>query len=192
MISLETNRLLLRSYEWEQLPALHEILSDPVTMKFWPAPFTIEQTRHWMGQSMEMYERGFGRLGLFLKEDGSLVGDAGLRVAEIDGNEENDLGYIIHAKYWEQGFGSEAAASVFKYGLEQLKLQRICANMPVDHIGSIRVAARLGMVLEKEFFNAKNRNIRTYLYAFNVRIASDAKRDTPGGFGHRAHEESQG
>ncbi|OOC58683.1 hypothetical protein BBD40_23605 [Paenibacillus ihbetae] len=168
MISLETRRLLLRSYEWKHLQALHEILSDPVTMKFWPAPFSIEQTREWIGRSMELYTSGFGRLGIFRKDNGFLIGDAGLRVVNIDGRQENDLGYIIKAKYWGQGYGKEAAAAVFNYGLHTLKLQRICANMPVDHFGSIKVAARLGMVLKREFLNQRNRNIRTYLYIYDV------------------------
>lgn len=69
---LETERLYLRSYDWRDLDQLHAILSDSVTMKFWPAPFTLDQSQQWMRQSMEMYAVGLGRLGVFLKSDGSL------------------------------------------------------------------------------------------------------------------------
>lgn len=88
---------------------------------------------------------------MFLKSDGSLIGDAGLRDSDIDGKKEIDLGYIIQAKYWRQGYGTEAAAAVLEYGVDKLDLKRICANMPVNHLDSKKVAIRLGMKLEKEF-----------------------------------------
>lgn len=169
MKGLETERLLLQPYKWEHLEPLHDILSDAETMKFWPEPFTIEQTRRWMVQSIGLYASGLGRLGIFLKSDGTLIGDAGLRVADIDGNQENDLGYIIDKRFWGKGYGTEAASAVLKYGLEELKLQRICANMPADHIGSRMVAVHLDMEWEKQFLNSKNRNIVTDLYVYAVR-----------------------
>lgn len=167
---LETERLFLRAYDWRDLDQLHAILSDPVTMKFWPAPFTLDQSQQWMRQSMEMYAVGFGRLGVFLKSDGSLIGDAGLRVSDIDSKKENDLGYIIQAKYWGHGYGVEGAAAVLKYGVDKLDLKRICANMPVNHLDSKKVAIRLGMKLEKEFKNTRNHNVLTYLYVYDARF----------------------
>lgn len=165
---LETERLLLQPYEWDNLQQLQAILSDSVTMQFWPAPFTLEQSQRWMRESLESYESGFGRLGVFHKGDGTLIGDAGLRITDIDGKREHDLGYIIHEKHWRQGYGREAASAVLSYGLDKLRLTRICANMPVDHHGSKRVAIELGMVMEKEFLNPKNRNIPTYLYVYDA------------------------
>ncbi|WP_187355550.1 GNAT family N-acetyltransferase [Paenibacillus tengchongensis] len=161
---LETERLFLRPYDREDLNRLHDLLSDPVTMEFWPAPFTLEQSQQWLRQSMETYPSGLGRLGVFCKSNGSFIGDAGLRVSELDGKQEMDLGYIIQAANWRQGYGLEAARAVLRYGVEELGLKRICANMPVHHHGSRRVAMDLGMILEKEFLNARNRNIQTCLY----------------------------
>ncbi|PYI53140.1 GNAT family N-acetyltransferase [Paenibacillus flagellatus] len=161
---LETERLVLRPYDRDQLPQLHELLSDPVTMEFWPAPFTTEQTRQWFERNRERYAEGYGRLGVFEKRDDSLIGDAGLQKTDIDGVPEWDLGYIVHANYWGKGYGAEAAAALLQYGLKTLGLPRICANMPVHHTRSQKVAVKLGMVLEKEFMNPKNRNLPTYLY----------------------------
>ena len=55
-----------------------------------------------------------------------------------------------------------------RYGFGTLQLRRICANMPVDHIASRRVAESLGMRLEKQFENKRNRNILTCLYVREV------------------------
>lgn len=168
MKSMKTERLYLRGYTLEDLPDLHNILSDPRTMSFWPAPFTHEDSERWIRRNMESYDKGFGRMAVILQESGALVGDVGLQVYEMDGVLENDLGYIIHSKYWNRGFGFEAAEAVMAYGLQDLQLKRICANMPVEHTSSRKVAEKLGMVLEKQFMNARNRNLPTFLYAKNV------------------------
>jgi RimJ/RimL family protein N-acetyltransferase len=52
-----------------------------------------------------------------------------------------------------------------RYGFEELQLPRLCANMPADHISSRRVAEKLGMRLEKEFINRRNRDVLTCLYS---------------------------
>ncbi|MDQ1914674.1 GNAT family N-acetyltransferase [Paenibacillus sp. GD4] len=162
---LESERLLLRQYTWEDLPVLHALLSNPVTMQFWPAPFTLEQSRQWIQRSLEQYPTGFGRFALIHKHTNALIGDAGLLLLEVDGRKENDLGYIIDCEYWKGGYGTEAAGAVMQYGLDRLRLKRICASMPVDHVGSRKVAERLGMKLEKQFLNKRNRDIPTCLYA---------------------------
>ena len=41
---LETERLYLRELKQEDLDRLHAIFSDEETMRFYPAPFTREQT----------------------------------------------------------------------------------------------------------------------------------------------------
>lgn len=45
---LETERLYLRELKQEDLDRLHAIFSDEETMRFYPAPFTREQTGQWI------------------------------------------------------------------------------------------------------------------------------------------------
>ena len=59
-IITETPRLQLREYQADDVMALHVILSDPITMQFWPAPFTPEATSRWIERQMSSYaERGY-------------------------------------------------------------------------------------------------------------------------------------
>lgn len=161
---LKTERLLLRKYTMDDLPKLHKIFSDPITMSFWPSAFTYEQSEQWIQRSIENYSKDLGRFAVVLQQTNQLIGDTGILSLEIAGKEENDLGYIISSSYWNHGFGFEAANAVMKYGFEVLKLKRICANMPVEHIRSRKVAEKLGMTLEKHFINSRNRDIKTWLY----------------------------
>ncbi len=163
---IETKRLIMREYSHNDVSKLYEILSSPITMSFWPAPFTLEQTENWVRNNIKRYtELGFGRWSVLLKETGEVAGDCGIMLSEIDGKQENDLGYIIHYPYWHNGFAVEAAEACKDYAFKDLGLKRLCANMPFDHEASRRVAERIGMEKEKEFFNSRNRNILTYLYS---------------------------
>lgn len=162
---LETDRLLIRPYTLEDFDVIYGILSDPVTMSFWPKPFDKEQVTHWIERNMRSYqENGFGRWLVILKERNTVVGDCGIMKSEINNQLENDLGYIIDQHYWKQGYGTEAARACMHYAFDELQLDSICINMPVDHVSSRRVAELIGMKLETEFNNSRNRNIRTYLF----------------------------
>lgn len=163
---LITSRLLLREYKKEDAGELYSIFSDERTMGFWPEPFTREQTEAWVEQQLTHYETyGYSRRLVVLQETGEVIGDCGIVKRMIDGEEENDLGYIIHAPFWNQGYGFEAAQASLDEGLYSLDLSRICANMPHDHTSSRRVAEKLGMNREKVFQNKRNRDIMTYLYS---------------------------
>ena len=71
---LETTRLRLRQHQPANHAALHAILSDPVTMQFWPAPFTPEQTQGWIERQVASYAaRGYGRWAVERAADGALI-----------------------------------------------------------------------------------------------------------------------
>lgn len=166
MSVLETNRLILREYSFDDSKELFAILSDSRTMSFWPAPSSRFQAEEWLQRNLTRYrEWGFGRWGIVLKETNRLIGDCGIVIAEIDGQLEHDLGYILHHPYWQQGLAYEAAQACKDYAFRELKMTRLCANMPYNHEGSRKIAEKIGMMKEREFNNPKNRNILTYLYA---------------------------
>ena len=166
---IETPRLALREYQPADHAALHAILSDPLTMKFWPAPFTPEQTEAWIARQIASYAaHGYGRWAAIDRASGAQIGDVGLMKAQVNGRDEIDLGYIIHHPYWRQGYALEAARAVLDFARARPSITRVVANMAHDHHGSRRVAEKLGMAFEGEFVNARNRNIRTLLFALEI------------------------
>lgn len=163
---IHTQRTHIRPYSDGDLERIYPILSDPVTMKFWPQPLTRDQVEQWVERSITEYaDTGLGRMVIELKESGEIIGDCGIRRTSINGMLENDLGYIIYAPHWRKGLATECAEAVFRSG--QLRgLPRMVANMAYDHIGSQRVAEKLGMTLETTFQNPRNRGLKTYLYSW--------------------------
>lgn len=165
---IETERLILKEYSKTDVFELNKILSNPITMSFWPTPFTLQQTENWVNKNIERYNKdGFGRWAVLLKDSGKLIGDCGIMISDIDGKQENDLGYIIHHTYWHNGFGFESANACKDYAFSNLQIKRLCANMAFNHETSRKVAEKIGMEKEKEFYNARNRNILTYLYSIS-------------------------
>lgn len=163
---IETQRLILRQWEANDLESLHRIVSDPTTMSFWPTPFTREATEAWIACSLKSYrDNGFGRWAVQLRESDEIIGDCGIIRAEVNGVMEYDLGYIIHHPHWRKGYGYESAAECMRYGFETLGINRFVANMATDNIASARVAEKLGMQLERTFNNPRNRGLETYLYS---------------------------
>lgn len=165
-IVLRTPRLILRCYQPGEDAALYPILSDPVTMRFWPQPYDREGVAGWVNRWIVSYrENGYGRWALLDRETGDRIGDAGLIRTVLMGQDVIDLGYIIHHPYWRQGYAVEAASAIRDHAFGVLGIDRLVANMAHDHTGSTRVAEKIGMVKMAEFDNSRNRNIRTFLYA---------------------------
>jgi RimJ/RimL family protein N-acetyltransferase len=163
---LETDRLRLRHWAASDEDALFAILSDPNTMRFWERPLDREQTRGWIARSVASYEEnGFGRWAVERRDDDTLVGDAGLLTLVVNGRSETDLGYIIHHPFWRQGYAAEIADAVVRYAFGVLGTVRLVASMADDHMGSRRVAEKIGMSLETTFRNPRNRDLPTLVFA---------------------------
>jgi RimJ/RimL family protein N-acetyltransferase len=161
----QTDNLVIRPYQSGDLDRLYVILSDPITMRFWPSPLTLEASQLWIDRSIESYVlHGFGRYVVVHAATGELIGDCGILRSTVAGQVVNDLGYIIHHPHWGHGYATEAARAVKEYAFGTLGLDALHANMPWNHDASRRVAEKIGMRRIQEFDNQRNRNIRTLLY----------------------------
>ena len=45
---IETERLILREYTWDDFIDLYKILSCPITMSYYPKPYDEEGTKRWI------------------------------------------------------------------------------------------------------------------------------------------------
>ena len=164
---LETERLFLREFNERDVDRWHEITSDSETLSFWPSPFSYEQAEQWILRAIKSYsDLGFGRYAIVEKSSSTLIGDCGFLKAEILGNQENDLGYILDRQYWGKGYATEAAKACFDFGTTSLGMTRIVATMETSHIASKKVAEKIGLSVKKEFLNERNRNKPTFLLTF--------------------------
>lgn len=159
---LETERLVLRDYVPEDFDALHEILSDPETMRHYPHPFRPEETRQWIQRNQTRYaEHGFGLWAVELK-GGGLIGDCGITLQNIHGQLLPEVGYHIHRDHQRRGYATEAAAACIQYAFEALGFDRVYSYMKHTNAASARVAIKNGLRFVEEYADPVNTFTRVY------------------------------
>jgi RimJ/RimL family protein N-acetyltransferase len=157
---LQTERLRLRELVAEDLDALYQVLGDAETMRFYPNPFSREETAEWIERNRDRYgEFGFGLWGLELLDTGVLVGDCGLTLQRVDGALDVEVGYHLNRAYWHRGLATEAAAACRDHAFGVLGLDRLIAIILPENTPSQGVARRIGMEIEKEADHAGLRHL---------------------------------
>jgi ribosomal-protein-alanine N-acetyltransferase len=136
-VELLTARLRLRRAAPEDVEALHEILSDPVAMRFWSSPphRSLEQSRVWL-DGMIADGPPLGE-DFVIEHQRRVIGKAGCwRLPEI--------GYILHPRHWGQGFAAEACSAAIAHIFATYDLPAITADVDPRNEASLRLLARLG------------------------------------------------
>lgn len=89
-------------------------------------------------------------MALIDKGSGEFVGQAGLILQQnVDGADETEIAYLLERKYWGNGFATEAASSCRDLAFSRFDCERVISLIDPKNFPSIRVAGRIGMVLEK-------------------------------------------
>lgn len=161
---LLSSTLRLQPWSEDSYSLLQNLLSDPITMKFWPKLYDEAGVRSWYDRALGNYSSRIGRMGVYLRKDDSFLGDAGLNPYEYEGESGLDIGWIIHHSHQRKGHGFEVGNVLLRYAREELGAPLVVANMPEDHPGSWRIAEKLGMTLDKTAPNPLNRDILTRWY----------------------------
>jgi ribosomal-protein-alanine N-acetyltransferase len=126
MAMLETSRLILREFSPDDADAIARVLSDPETMRFYPAPYDRTGVEEWIGRNLHRYTKdGHGLWAMILKANGDLIGDCGLIVQNVDGVDEVEIGYHVRRDLWGQGLATEAARACRDYGFSRLSVERL-------------------------------------------------------------------
>jgi RimJ/RimL family protein N-acetyltransferase len=160
---LETERLILRKFLPQDENALALVLSDPVTMKHYPAPIDRSGTQQWIERNLRRYaEDRVGLWAMVLKATGEMIGDCGIIRQHVEGEYLYEIGYHLRRDHWGQGLATEAAVACREWGFANLKVDRLISLIRPENVPSCQVAERNGMTIWKE---VEWRGVRTYVYA---------------------------
>ena len=149
---IETPRLTLRYITIRDSKALIPILGDREVMRYSIiGVHNRPRIRQFIEQRLLSYlECGFGLYAVVNKENQELIGYCGFFVQSVDDRKEVEIGYRLAKKYWGQGYATEAAKAVLKYGREKYNFKRFVCLIDPENTRSINVAKKLGMELEKK------------------------------------------
>ena len=115
--TIETNRMLLRALNIDDVDKLHGIFSNPLAMRYWDtSPHkSLKTTTDALEKLNESYQNEQGiSWGIISKETNELIGYFGLHSWNIS-NDQTKLGYIINPRYWGKGLGNEVLNSIIDY-----------------------------------------------------------------------------
>jgi len=148
--TIETKRLLLRSFELSDAKAVQSLAGDraiaDATLNI-PHPYEDGMAEEWISSHQLKFEAGeLSNFAIVLRTSGELIGAVGLRITPRFDRAE--LGYWIGTPYWNNGYCTEAGRTVLQYGFSVLKLNRIHASHLTRNPASGRVMQKLGMVHE--------------------------------------------
>jgi ribosomal-protein-alanine N-acetyltransferase len=150
-MQLETERLILRSFQIEDIDRMAELFANPDFMRFSLGAFTerkktvdfIEKVMGWDRASMP------SQFAVMSRSELAVIGYCGFHHhPEVPG--EVEIGCRLHPDYWNRGLMTEAARAVRNHGFADFKLPRVISLVHPENIPSRCVAEKNGMKVEKE------------------------------------------
>jgi RimJ/RimL family protein N-acetyltransferase len=168
---IETERLVLREFREDDLATMLDYWRDPLYQRYNREFADMER---FVGELVEGFiaaqaeePRRKRQLVIQRKAEDRMIGNVGIRVNDSELGEAN-IGYELNPRDWGQGYATEAAGAILRFGFKKLRLHRVWAECVVDNAGSWRVMEKLGMRREAHFHEHqwfRGRWWDTYIYA---------------------------
>jgi len=155
-VYIETNRLILREIEENDLQGIFELDSDPEVHRYLgKKPIkTMQESRAIIAYIRKQYEEhGIGRWAIIDKRTNEFIGWAGLKY-ETQVRKDlpyYDLGYRLKRKFWGKGIATETALETLNHGFHTMNLEKIYAGAHVENIASNKVLQKVGLKFIETF-----------------------------------------
>ena len=140
-------------------------------------PNTVEETKNFIQRAVvhqKEKSRGDYDLAAVLKSKDVIVGGCRIHISSPD-NREGCIGYVFNHNFWGQGYATETAKALLKFGFEWLNLHRIFATCSPANVASACVLEKIGMKCEgrlREHKRAKESG-KTHCYMQFLTINGD-------------------
>ncbi|MFB2934611.1 GNAT family N-acetyltransferase [Aerosakkonemataceae cyanobacterium BLCC-F154] len=148
--TIHTERLILRPFMLSDAPEVQRLASDraiaAVTLTI-PHPYEDGMAEDWIKTHSKAFVEGKEVVfAITFPETNILCGAIGLLINREHNRAE--LGYWIGQPFWGNGYCTEAALAIVKYGFESLGLHRIHSSHFSSNPASGRVMQKIGMRYE--------------------------------------------
>lgn len=140
---LETERLIMREWRDDDLPAFAAMNADPEVMRYFPSLQTRSESNGLVDRITEHFkEHGFGLWALEEKESQSFIGFTGFLASPIKfiSNDEIEVGWRMARAFWRRGFALEAATACIEWFWTNTNRSRI-----ISYTSKINEPSRLLM-----------------------------------------------
>ena len=148
--TLETSRLILRPFAISDSERVRELAGAKEvydTTLLIPHPYKEGVAEKWISSHAQQFYCGDGvSLAVIKKDSSDLIGSIGL--AAFQKHKRAELGYWIGTPYWGNGYCTEAAKEIIRYGFEVLGYHKISSRHMEFNPASGRVMEKAGMQKE--------------------------------------------
>ena len=145
---LVTDRLCLRGWQEEDLPAFAALNADPRVMEFLPKVLSREESDARAAQIIDHFnQHGFGLWAVEVKGGADFAGFVGLNVPAFAAHFTPcvEIGWRLAYEHWGCGYATEAARAALGFAFGTLRLKEIVSFTVPANVRSRRVMERLGM-----------------------------------------------
>ena len=154
MTQIQTERLLLRPWQPEDLGEFTRLLTDPEVTRYIIVnePFTPQDVAEVSARTVEHWEHnGFGAWVAIEKATGRWVGRIGLNeILDWPGPDKVEVGWELHQEFWGRGLATEGGRACVRYGFEVVGLARIMSATMATNAASRRVMDKCGLRFQGE------------------------------------------
>lgn len=115
-------------------------------------PNTKEQSKKFLEERLKQQKETTRKnydLAITLKS-GKLIGACGIDDLKLR-NKKGELGYCLNKDYWGNGYATETAEALLKFGFNDLDLHRIYAKCDTRNTQSAKILEKIGMKKEGRF-----------------------------------------
>lgn len=155
-IYMETERLLLRSWKYEDRKFFAEMNGDGNVMKYFPTTLSADESNSFVDRiNAEFEETGVGLYAVEIKETGEFIGYVGFHrfTFESPFSPGWEIGWRISDRFWHKGYASEAARACLDYACDKHFCNKLYSFTAVPNIPSENVMKRIGMSLQGTFMH---------------------------------------
>lgn len=148
MVTLESDRLILRAFTEDDLDDYTAMCSDPEVMRFLGGKTwnRMETWRHIATILGHWHLRGYGLWAVARRDTSELVGRIGF--INPEGWPGFELGWTLARSAWGNGYATEAAGRALEYAFTEIDRDHVISLIHPDNKASLAVARRLGEKLE--------------------------------------------
>jgi RimJ/RimL family protein N-acetyltransferase len=163
---LETERLLLRWFTFDDVDAFNELGTNPQVIRYvGNQPFaSLEAAKETLAAAPlhDYATYGYGRFVCVWKQTGQIIGWCGPKFLPDTG--DVDLGYRFLPEFWGMGLATESALAAVEYARHQLGLERLVGWVHPDNVASARVLTKLGFSFDRRTAMAGSPDVDFDLY----------------------------
>ncbi|CAN5314455.1 GNAT family N-acetyltransferase [soil metagenome] len=145
---IETERLVLRTWETEDVEVYYRINQDQQVIQHLPGSLTIEQVQDFITRVNQQFnDIGYTLWVAEEKLSGRLMGFIGLDPPKWQApfGPCVEVGWRLGSEYWNKGYATEGATAVLEYGFNQCGLKEIVSFTVPANLRSIRIMEKIGM-----------------------------------------------